>query len=598
MSSLLGGFEDFIEATSNTEFDERPVELREFLYSDEYMSLPPLSEYQEKLIEAMTQIYKYETLVDLYGEEEAMRLRHLNYKEIIFQLGKGSGKDYSTSIAFARIIYLLLCLKDPAAYYGKPSGDSIALLNVAVNAKQAKEVFFKNLKQRIQHCDWFNGKWDATQDTMSFDKNITAYSGHSEREAWEGYNLLVVVLDEIAAFATEEETTGDNRVRAKTAESIYNMYKASVSSRFPKYGKLALLSFPRYKGDFIQKRYEEVIAEKHTQVVKHKFKMIEELPDGAEDNEFEIEYEIDEIISYREPNVFALRRPTWYINPLIDIDDLKSDFWRNLEDSLSRFACMPPDAIDAFFKDKEKIAKAFPEHRPGPFYDDWSVRESFKPEAGAEYYMHIDLAYKHDRAAVALAHVSEWVTVTYDKWKNVAPVVQLDAVRYWTPTLSQNVDFSDIENYILMLIRMGFKIRLVTFDQWNSATVRQRLEQSYNITTDLLSVAKPHYEDLAVVLSEERLRGYDLPLAKTELAALKVIRGNKVDHTRSGSKDVSDAIAGAVYNAVKHTPQNANQKIEVHYLSAPTREEEPKKPEPVKVIPKDLREYLDRMQVL
>ncbi len=33
---------------------------------------------------------------------------------------------------------MLVCLKDPARYFGKPAGDAIDIINVAINAQQAK----------------------------------------------------------------------------------------------------------------------------------------------------------------------------------------------------------------------------------------------------------------------------------------------------------------------------------------------------------------------------------------------------------------------------------------------------------------------------
>jgi hypothetical protein len=54
----------------------------------------------------------------------------------------------------------------------------------------------------------------------------------------------VVVLDEIDGFA---ESSAMGAV-GKSAAGIYDMYRASVDSRFPKFGKVLALSFPRYKG--------------------------------------------------------------------------------------------------------------------------------------------------------------------------------------------------------------------------------------------------------------------------------------------------------------------------------------------------------------
>lgn len=576
--------------------------LRTFLYDKGFLALPQLSPEQEHLVAAMSQIYKKETLYKLYDKKEAARLWDSTYNEIIAQLGKGSGKDFCSTVAFSRIAHLLLCLKDPAAYYGKPSGDAIHMLNVAVNAKQAGNVFFNPFKARIKNCPWFTGKFEPKADRIEFDKNITAHSGHSEREAWEGYNLLVVILDEIAAFASSDELSGTQSNRGKTADAIYNMYTASVSSRFPEYGKTVLLSFPRYKGDFIQQRYDEVIAEKHVRDFSHTFKIHEDLGDTS-DNYFTIEWQEDEIISYREPNVFAMKKPTWKVNPIVPIESFKRDFMRRPEDALARFACMPPDAVDAFFKDRERIEKAFPPHVPGPFNPDWSFKPEFKIEEDVDYYAHVDLGYKHDRAAVAIAHVSKWVKLNYGgNWEHFAPKVSLDVARWWTPTTDQNVDFSEVEKFILLMRRLGFNLKLVTFDRWNSISTMNSLK-NYGIKTDTLSVAKQHYEDLSLAIVEERIKGYNIPILRDELSQLRIIRGNKVDHPRKGSKDISDAVTGAVYNAIKHSRRDKEKIVEVSYLGASERKSTQPEPDPQPQkakgpMPDDLADYLDKMRLV
>jgi transcriptional antiterminator Rof (Rho-off) len=67
--------------------------------------------------------------------------------EVIFQLGKGSGKDYTSTIACAYVVYLLLCLKDPARYYGQASWRCILiLLTWLLTQLQAQQVFLKVLR--------------------------------------------------------------------------------------------------------------------------------------------------------------------------------------------------------------------------------------------------------------------------------------------------------------------------------------------------------------------------------------------------------------------------------------------------------------------
>ena len=83
----------------------------------------------------------------------------------------------------------------------------------------------------------------------------------------------------------ESNTAND---QGKTADNIYNAFRASVDSRFPDYGKVVLLSFPRYKGDFISNRYESVIAEKNTYAREHHFLLNPDLPKDDPENNFSI----------------------------------------------------------------------------------------------------------------------------------------------------------------------------------------------------------------------------------------------------------------------------------------------------------------------
>jgi len=596
-------FSDLIDILDGEEFEEKPVDLRTFVNDPNYLGLPPLSDYQYILIEKSSQIYKESTLKKLFGEDEGGVRFKQTANEVVAQLGKGSGKDYCSTIAVAYIVYLLLCLKDPATYYGKPPGDSIDIINIAINSQQATNVFFKGFKSRIDKSPWFIGKYYSKASEIQFNKAITVHSGHSEREAWEGYNVIVVILDEISGFAIDNTTGHD---QAKTGSAVYDMYRASVDSRFPDFGKVILLSFPRFKNDYIQQRYDAVVGEKETIIRDHRFKMYEEMADGTAGNEFEIQWEEDHIISYKIPKVYAIKRPTWEINPVRKIDDFKTAFYTNPTDALSRFACMPPDAVDAFFKSREKVEKAF---NVGAIAVDnfGRLEEWFIPDPDKKYYIHVDLAQKHDHCAVTMAHVNKWVNVKVtDTYSQPAPIVEVDAVRYWTPTKDRSVDFTEVKDYILSLKTRGFNIAVCTFDRWNSHDMMQQLKQ-YGINTEILSVAKKHYDDMAMVVAEERLVGPHIPLLIDELCQLRIMR-DKVDHPRKGSKDLADATCGAIFNSISRTRFDNNQEINVHtYESMSYDNDFGTKDDPDTTsynmiraphMPQDLREAMDRMQII
>ena len=590
-------FDDFLGALDDDPFEEYPVDVRTFVHSEDYLAQPELSSIQYDVVEAGSQIYKLEDLYRFMDEKEAKQhYQKYTKNEVILQCGKGSGKDYVSTVTVAYIVYKLLCLKDPAKYYGKPSGDAIDIINVAINAQQAKNVFFKGFKLKIERSPWFAGKYDAKADSVEFDKSVTVYSGHSERESHEGLNLIAAVLDEISGFSQESASGNEN---AKTGDAIYKAFRASVDSRFPDFGKVLLLSFPRYQGDFISKRYDEVVLEKDTVLRKHEFLINPELGD-IDGNHFEIEWEEDHITSYKVPKVYAIKRPTWDVNPTRNITDFEQLFVADYADAIMRFACMPTFSSDAFFKQRDKLERSMTMRNPIDNFKRFDA--SFEPDPDKIYYVHADLAQKHDKCAVAISHVEKWVEMkSFNDYKQIVPFVVVDAVAWWEPRKEGPVDLSEVKNWIIHLRRMGFNLGLVSFDRWQSFDIQQELK-AVGIKTDTLSVAKKHYEDLAMLIYEERVAMPHIDLLLEEMSELKIVSDKKIDHPRKKSKDLSDAMCGSVYNAISHTPRNTNQEISIH--SWKSLDKEHTRQEQIKNIiepPKasdEIKEYLSSMGMI
>ena len=590
-------YDEFLEVLKDNNFAETPVNAKTFVEGEDYLGQPPLSQIQYDIVEAMSQIYKLEDLIELMGAEEGTRYyKKYTKNEVILQLGKGSGKDFTSTVACAYLVYKLLCLKEPARYFGKPHGDAIDIINVAINAQQAKNVFFKGFKTKIENSPWFAGKYNPKAESIEFDHAITVYSGHSERESHEGLNLILAVLDEISGFAQEVGTGND---QGKTADNIYKAFRASVDSRFPDLGKVALLSFPRFPGDFISQRYDDVIADKEVITKTHKFIMNPDLPEDSDGNTLEISWDEDTIISYKYPGVFALKRPTWIVNPTRKIDDFKLAFYTDLGDAMQRFACIPTYSSDAFFKQTEKVRSCMTLRNPLDPYRRFD--ESFKPDPDKVYYVHADLAQKHDKCAVAIAHVDKWVNIqVINNYEQVAPIVVVDAVAWWEPKVEGPVNLSDVKQWIQNLRRLGFNIGMVSFDRWQSFDIQNELKQ-VGMRTDTVSVAKKHYEDMAMLVYEERLAMPAIELLFEELTELKIMKNNRVDHPRKKSKDLADAVCGAIFGAISHTPKDNNAEVEIHtFRDRPKSQLDSGKDGVIqyKSMPDDVKDYLDRFNLL
>jgi hypothetical protein len=86
-----------------------------------------------------------------------------------------------------------------------------------------------------------------------------------------------------------------------------------------------------------------------------------------------------------------------------------------------------------------------------------------------------------------------------------------------------------------------------------------------------------------------------------ELTELKIMKGNKVDHPRKLSKDLADAVCGAVFGAISHTPKDLNLEVEVHTWSQSKKEIEEQRildDHTRKEIPDDVRDYLSDFNLL
>lgn len=590
-------FSEYLNALSEDDWEEEPVNLQTFLYDDKFMGIPPLSAIQFDIVRRGSQIYKEHTLVKVYGEEKGRKFWAENAKELILAVGKGSGKDYMSQLICCYIVYQLLCLKNPAGYYGKPEGDSIDIVNVAREARQANSVFFSGLKTRIKHCPWFAGRFKDRNSDIEFDKNIRIHSLNSESEGTEGLNILVAVLDEIDSFDEGEEFPKANK--------MYKTLSATVSSRFDDVGKVLLLSFTRTKGGFMMSHYNDAIAEKNTIIKHHKFILNENLPEDYDGNSFEIEWEEDHIISYKFANVFAIRGATWEVNPTKTIDTFKRDFHRDMDDALGRFACCPTDYNDGgWFKNKEKIDACFSEPN-GLDTPTGNPELLLKPDKSKEYYIHVDLARVLDNCAVAMAHVDSFKRAPFDDDDDVTPFVVVDMVRYWKPDRNRPIDFADVRSFIFFLKRVGFNIQKVTFDRWNSDQMIKDLND-VDIEAEKLSVGPDHYTHFALLMNQSFVKGPDVDLLRRELKRLVVLPNGKVDHLNKESKDLSDAVCGAIFNAAMLTDRD-DKEVEVMDYSDIIKERRAEiaqkqsknaiKPPP-RAIPDDLAMFLDQFTIL
>ena len=486
--------------SDNTVWDTTPVDIETFLYGEEYLNLSiRLSEPQLAFVDSLSNIFSDSPIT-----------------EGVLMAGQGSGKDTCSIFVGLRIVYLLHCLRSPQKYFKMDKNSFIDAINVAPNADLAKNIYFQTLVNILKNAPLFETnrpnsiQYTATQTLINFPKNIRLISGNSENESWQGYTPILILLDEIDAFKSEQELQRSRGLRSEGAEGVYKTAKALIQSRFPGVGRVVSLSWPRFKGSFIQRRFEAGKLEERTYVACK--------PDGS---------------------AYA----TWDFNPSKKKEDFK-DFYDN--DPIlakARFECDPPYARDAFIRDPLPVLRVFDADvdEKGDIY--WAglkaPRDESELQSGTYYYIHVDLGLRHSNAALAIAHQLESTVV-------------LDLIKVWEPEPDKDVDFRTIENFILSLREKGFKIASVTYDNYQSVNSLQTLHNK-GIPAKYKSVTRSReaYDTFKDIIYQEKLDAYFDKSTIEEILGLDVVYGERVVARPGMLKDRADAVVGAIHGVLK-----------------------------------------------
>lgn len=553
---------------------EEPVSLETFIKDRKFLGADwMLSPKQQELVHVVERVYlkdMYPMLADEFGGYWAERRDDPMKNLIVAEWGKGGGKDSTVRVASLRVAYLLLCLRSPQRYFGIPEDDSIHMLNIAVNAAQAQRAFFDPLVKMTSR-GWFKDKADPKRDSIVYEKNLFAISGHSDAESQEGLNLILGVADEIDAFKAKGEMVGQgNRAReaSTSAESILNMLKSSASTRFPSNYKRVAISYPRYLGSTIQKLTAEAKQD------------IEEVGDSRS--------------IYFASGPYA----TWEVNPRIrGKEDFESDYRKNPDEAAAKYECKPTRATDAYFRNPIIFRQAVdrseqpleisyrmvetsslqdPDRTVRGWEPVFSFSEDFRAIPGARYAIHADLAIRGDRAGVSMSHVERWEereltsvddSGYVDRRQSIVPILRNDFTVAFSADLSAVDEYREdetgkslvapreiqirwVRDLIYKLIERDFYIGTVTYDGFQSVDSMQILE-NHGIETRRVSTDRDPdiWKSLKDIASDARLRMPYSDLLLKELDALSRING-KVDHPPSGSKDLADAFSCSLVGAI------------------------------------------------
>jgi intein/homing endonuclease len=324
-------------------------------------------------------------------------------------------------------------------------------------------------------------------------------------------------------FTLDESSAFDDSPTTNRAQKIFDMLKSSAVSRFGERFKGFVLSFPRYKDDFIMRLYKLAQGELHwfsdtgaTWEIKpqHLFKDYPEKYFEFEGHKIPLEFE--------------------------------SEFRHNPDDARGKYLCLPVEIEQAFIEYPDKIDLCVDAGRPPiavvkDYVEEDKVKKSFNYFNNdliyRDYVVTVDLGLRSDSAALSVFHKDFRIDGSY--------YVQ-DLAVTWVPNREKRliVDLTNVEEFITTLSKQ-IHIIGVWFDQWNSALLSQRLTAA-GLFSDIYRINFQDYKNMKDRLYEGHIRLLNFPTQISELKRLVLLRGGKVEHPVDGGKDAVDTIVGAL----------------------------------------------------
>lgn len=575
----MSGESKIFEDLKYSDFDEIPVDIETFLKEPKYLGRGLINK------EGKFTVFPYwiQMLKKLFPDNLTTA-----YNTLILTGSIGIGKSFIADIAMLYMLYRMLCLKDPYLYYGLQPIDKITFSFINITLDTAKGVAWDKLQQLVQTSEWFMEHGTLNKSAMN-----PTWTPNKRIELIVGSRNNHVIGRALFANFTDEANFGignDIQKLKKKQRTLISQVDARMQSRFMKGTYLPTLniiaSSKRDQQSFLEsyidlKRKNEskttLIIDEPQWVIRddkgspddpgsfyvamgNQFLASELLHPNATENE---------INDYRRRGYELLKVPAgYYENFLDDVDIALTDIaGKSTINSMKYISGVRLNQAkintyqNLFIKDIIKVGNAI---------DDLSAYNDFidlsrlnRKYISKPLFIHLDMSLSGDKTGIA----GVWITGKKPKTEGINSTKELFyrlafSVSIQAPKGYQ-VSFEKNRAFIRWLKEQGFAIKGISSDTYQSAQIQQQLKAE-GFNTSIISVDRldPQskiclpYQYFKSTLYEKRIEIYDkCDLLTDEIIGLERESDGHINHPdngKSGSKDQSDAVVGALYNASQH----------------------------------------------
>ena len=545
------------------DYVELPVDLDTFLCDDHYLG---------KTNRNGAAIYPYwkKSMHDIFDAGN-------QYVECVFTGATRIGKTSTAITCAAYMLYRMMCLRDPQAFFQKKEISQFSLLFFNLTLDLAKSVAFKEFNSTLAMSDWF-----MNHGTMSKSLKDPVYIPEGGKIVIEagsdvshslGKQIFCCVLDEVNFARSGVKDVQKAKARIK---EIYDSAVARVEGTFRQqgevYGKIFAVSSKKTDSDFLEDHVSQQVAAGNEHLISFDKPQWEVLPpDQFSPERFHIaigdRHRKGFVIADESPEALDELRDQGYQILEVPID-MKTNFIADFDISLRDLAGISvPGALSFITQD---IIDQCIGNRRNPFYqeileigtkDTYTIEEFFHLEFidkslfYAPMFIDVDLSLNDDKTGISGVALTGRKDIKGDDGKvtSLPSFTHVFSIDIKAPR-GDKIPYSKITAFILWLRRQHFNIERISRDQYQSEYMGQLLEEQ-GFTVDKLSVdRKPDgYNSFRDVLMDQRIDLLDIQELQDELIKLQRDAMSLVpDHPIGGAKDMSDSLARATWNAILH----------------------------------------------
>lgn len=512
----------------------------------------------------------------------------------------GTGKTFLSDKSNAYQLYLLTCFDQPQALWNKSRSTRIVLMFMSVSQTVCKRVIyepFRNDFLSMPYAKRFVQFDKYKQSSLVLSGNIEVVPALAALNSMVGQAVIGGILDEVNFMARVENSKQVSGSRGlggtyDQAEQVYFNITRRRTSRFPSkrgvsIGNICVISSTRYKGDFLDRRIDEMetyrkedVSAEDKEIASHiatfRRKRYEVVPaDNYNGKTFRLlvgsENWPTRIIG--DDEVVGKDFPENAHVELVPIEH-KREFVQNPEGALRDIVGVATDTISAFIKQRHKIVDAIERGARNGLQqiidrDQWDLQSDGFPywnrhvlrkmaedpkTKDKTLWAHVDLSISGDATGVAVIRFDGWMNVVGDDdIVHVRPKFSVIAAFAIQPSGNEEIDPGKVRDLISQLgTTYGLALREVTYDSYQSnesikelrkAGIRSRVISTVTSTLAFLDLRTALYEDRMDIVPPSDLLWH-------ELSTLEYIADKDViDHPPNGTKDVADCVAGALHAA-------------------------------------------------